>query len=316
MKRAHTLVRRSSARLVVAIAIVLAASSCRTSGGVDEARSFTFGVVSDAQYCDRDAAGTRFYGRSLEKLAAAVEDLNAQDLAFTIHLGDFTDAHEACLDALLPIYDRLAGPHYHVLGNHDFDVAPERQAAIPGKLGLTSRYYDFRRGKTRFVVLDGGDVSLYARPEGSAEHEAAQARLEALKASGAPNAQAWNGAVGDEQLEWLRRTLSEAKAAGEHAIVLCHFPVYPPNAHNLWNDAEVIETLEASGVVIAWINGHNHAGGYAERNGIHYLTVHGMVETEDTNAYAVVRVEADRLEVDGRGREPDRVLPLRTSETP
>ena len=51
------------------------------------------------------------------------------------------------------------------------------------------------------------------------------------------------------------------------------------------------------------------------KNGIHYLTVRGMVETEDTNAYAVVHVSDDRIEIDGRGRQPDQVLVLGAQET-
>ncbi|MGE9293065.1 MAG: LamG-like jellyroll fold domain-containing protein [Puniceicoccales bacterium] len=58
----------------------------------------------------------------------------------------------------------------------------------------------------------------------------------------------------------------------------------------------------------AWINGHNHAGDYAEFEGIHCLTMHGMVETADTTAYAEVEIWSNRLEILGEGREPDRSL--------
>jgi len=272
--------------------------------------------MSDAQYCDRDPAGSRFYGESKEKLAAAVEDLNAQGLAFTIHLGDFIDAHDACLDALLPVYERLSMPHFHALGNHDFDVSAETKSAVPEKLGLKERYYSFVLAGRRFVVLDGGDVSLYARAAGSEERALAEAMLAELKAAGAAQAQGWNGAVGAEQLAWLKRTLSEAYEADEQVIVFCHFPVYPPGAHNLWNDSAVIEALESGGSVVAYINGHNHAGAHAVKNGIHYLTVHGMVETADTTAYAVVHVDATHLEGDGRGRQPDQVLEYGAPDTP
>jgi len=62
--------------------------------------------------------------------------------------------------------------------------------------------------------------------------------------------------------------------------------------------------------------GHDHRGGYAVKNGIHYLTVHGMVETEDSTSYAVVHVDGERLEIDGRGRQPDQVLELGAPDTP
>ncbi len=42
---------------------------------------------------------------------------------------------------------------------------------------------------------------------------------------------------------------------------------------------------------------------------IHHLNFQGMVETVD-NAYAIVHVFADRMEVEGFGREESRTLPL------
>ena len=115
--------------------------------------------------------------------------------------------------------------------------------------------------------------------------------------------------MGPEQLRWLAKTLADAKAAGEKAIVFCHFPVYPPGEHNLWNDTEVVEILEGNGSVVAYINGHNHNGAYGFKKGIHYLTMKGMVDTEETS-YSVIRVFDDRLEVHGRGRQDNYVLEI------
>ncbi len=263
--RTRAPIRRGVVGVALGTVLGLGLAGCGGPVAAGEETRLSFGLLSDAQYCDRAPAGSRFYGESAKKLATCVEDLNAQALAFTIHLGDFIDAHASCLDRLLPIYERLSMPHYQVLGNHDFHVEPEIKGSIPERLGLTARYYDFDRAGVRFVVLDGGDLSLYAHLEGSEGHARAAAKLAGLEAAGAPNAQAWNGGVGPEQLQWLAMTLADAKAAGEKAIVFCHFPVYPPGEHNLWNDTEVVEILEGSGSVVAYINGHNHAGGYAER---------------------------------------------------
>jgi predicted phosphodiesterase len=315
-ERKRAPIKRGLLGFVVGAVLVLGFAGHGGSGDAGEGTRLSFGLLSDVQYCDRAPAGSRFYRESAKKLATCVEDLNGQQLAFTIHLGDFIDAHAACLDQVLPIYERLSMPHLHVLGNHDFQVETELKASIPEKLGLTSRYYDFGRAGMRFVVLDGGDLSLYAHREGSERHAQAAGRLAELEAAGAPNAQGWNGGVGPKQLRWLKTTLADARSAGEKVIAFCHFPVYPPGAHNLWNDTEVVEILEASGSVVAFINGHDHAGGYAVKNGIHYLTVQGMVETESSTAYAVVHVDDERLEVDGRGRQPDQVLEFGAPDTP
>jgi manganese-dependent ADP-ribose/CDP-alcohol diphosphatase len=68
--------------------------------------------------------------------------------------------------------------------------------------------------------------------------------------------------------------------------------------------------MESAGNVIAYFNGHNHEGNFAVKNGISYVDFQGMVETADTNAYSLIRVYKDRLEIDGYGREPDRVIKI------
>ena len=93
-------------------------------------------------------------------------------------------------------------------------------------------------------------------------------------------------------------------------MLYCHFPVYPEgNRHNLWNSSEIIEILEAHSCVRAYINGHNHAGNYGIKAGIHYLTMKGMVDTEETS-YGIIIVKDDRLEINGFGREENRILEI------
>jgi len=272
---------------------------------------FSFGALADIQYCDCDPSGSRYYRNSPEKAAACVEDFNGEDLAFVVQLGDFIDRELVSFDIVLPIYDELGAPHYHVLGNHDFSVAPGEKAQVLGKLGLAKRYYDFAHGGWRFIVLDGNDLSLHGRAEGSEEHAAAKEMLAGVEERGAPNAQTWNGGFSAGQVAWLETTLADASKQGERAILFCHFPVFPENAHNLWNDGEVMALLESHACVAAYINGHNHAGNYGEKSGVHYLTLQGMVETPDTSAYSVIEVHEDQLRVVGHGREPSRTLGLR-----
>lgn len=80
---------------------------------------------------------------------------------------------------------------------------------------------------------------------------------------------------------------------------------------SLWNDIELIELLESYPCVVALFSGHYHSGNYAKKKGIHYLTLQGMVETENSNAYSIVEVYTDHLKVLGFGREPSRILTFR-----
>lgn len=44
---------------------------------------------------------------------------------------------------------------------------------------------------------------------------------------------------------------------------------------------KVLELIGSYRCVKAWLNGHNHAGAYAEYQGIHFITFNGMVDTEE-----------------------------------
>ena len=236
---------------------------------------------------------------------SCVEHYNKMELSFVVHLGDFIDRDFESFDKVVPIYNRLKAPHYHVLGNHDFEVADDKKALVPAKLGLKERYYDFTRKGWRFIAIDGNDVSLYAWPKDDPRTKAAAEYHKSLK----PRPASWNGAVSDKQLKWIETKLQAAEKAKERGMLFCHFPVYPKNGHNLWNAGALTELLARYPCVAAYVNGHNHAGNYGQRDGIHYLTLKGMVDTEQSS-YAVIEVYADRLVVKGFGRETERELPL------
>jgi calcineurin-like phosphoesterase family protein len=269
-------------------------------------QSFSIGLIADCQYRGEPGDGIRKYPISDKKLSECVAHFNSMDLEYVIHLGDFIDKDLSSFDVVGPIYSRLSAPRYHVLGNHDFSVDDEKKDHVPNILGVPSRYYDFSVHKWRFIVLDGNDISFHAYPNESdryreAEHYYADKNISSPK---------WNGALGKSQMDWLEDVLEKANKQGEQVIIFCHFPIYPEDVHNLWNANEVIELVEDYPCVKAYINGHNHAGNYGIREGIHYLTLRGMVDTEETS-YAVMKIRKRRLVVKGFGREQERVLKLK-----
>jgi len=277
-----------------------------------QATEFTFGVVADVQYGDCPSVGSRYYRASLKKLAECVREFNAKKVEFAIQLGDFIEQDFAAFDAVLPIWNRLDMPKYHVLGNHDLSgVQDQQKNAVVAKLGMKSRYYSFKVNGWRFVVLDGNDVSVLGvfPREGNPRYEEGLAMQKRVAKMNKPNTPDWNGGIGSEHIAWLKAELQKASGAGEKVILFSHFPVFPPNVHNLWNEDEVLRVIESNQCVVAYVNGHNHAGNYAERNGVHYLTLKGMCETDET-AYAIVEVHGDHLNLVGYGREPGRILKL------
>jgi len=299
-----------AAALGAVAALPALAAFASSTAMAQDAPIVRFGIVADPQYAPVPPRGSRYYANSLWKLSEAVEAFNGHELDFVVTVGDIIDRHVESFQHILPIYQRLEHPNWYVLGNHDYDVASDYVATVPAFLGMPERYYDRVVNGVRFIVLDGNDLSTFANPEGTPRHEASMAMYEALVAAEAVNAQTWNGGVSDDQLAWLRGRLDAAAEAGEPVVVMGHYPLWPEDMHNLWNYEAVVALLGGYDNVVAYFNGHNHAGHYGTADGIHYVTLEGMVETPAETAYAVVEIHADRLVIDGTGRATDRELPI------
>ena len=305
--------RRVPTPLLVLLLWILAAPGPATDGP-----RFRFGLVADVQYADKPSAGKRRYRESLESLARCVEDWREQPLAFALQLGDLIDGREtpgesaADLARVLALFSALPFPVHHVLGNHCLEVP---RAELYGELELEAPYSSFRRDGLRFVVLDALAVSVCGWPPDSEPYREARRWLDEHPRSDHPNAQTWNGALGKEQLAWLEAELAAAAAEGERALVFSHLPVLAAASseyHLTWDHAAVVDVLLESDAVVAFFSGDDHGGGYAVREGVHFVTLQGMVEADpEENAYAVVEVYADRLELRGTGTVPSRSLPFR-----
>ena len=281
--------------------------------GLNEADApiLRFGVIADPQYARLPPANNRYYELSLQKLETAIGWFNThEDLHFVVTLGDLIDRNWESFDDVLPVYAGLSAPPRFVLGNHDFAVGAERVGEVPGRVGLSRAYYDFAAAGHRFVVVDGGEISLFANQEGSSNRQLAEVRLAAMTAAGEPNARVWNGGISDAQFAWLEATLQRAEDEGERVIIFGHFPVHPFGEHALWDAARFTALVTGFPNVLAYFNGHDHAGNYGVVRGKHFVNFRGMVEGEADNAYARVDVYLDRIEIIGQGVEPSRLLRL------
>ncbi|MES2694087.1 MAG: metallophosphoesterase [Verrucomicrobiota bacterium] len=272
---------------------------------------FEIGLVADAQYADVEPKGTRYYRLGKTRLEEAVEHFNGRDLAFCVHLGDLIDRAWSSFDDMAKPLAASRHRWHQLLGNHDFEVADEFKTQVPGRLGMTANYGTFEHGGFCFVVLDTNDISTYAHIDGTPEKAEAEKLLARVTAEKLPQAKPWNAALGAKQLAWFDRVCGEAKEKGLRVIVLAHHPVHPVDQHLLWNADEVLAVVDRHPHVVAWLNGHNHAGAYGERDGVPFLTMRGMVETADTTAFATARILTDRIVLTGHGREPSREMRLR-----
>jgi manganese-dependent ADP-ribose/CDP-alcohol diphosphatase len=111
-------------------------------------------------------------------------------------------------------------------------------------------------------------------------------------------------------MRWIDARLAQADKAGLKAMLFSHFPLFPENPHDLWNAADVIAMLERHPSAKIWLDGHNHEGNYGLRDGIHYVNLKAMLDTDQT-AYAILDFFPDRVELHGVGRQPSLTLKLR-----
>jgi len=283
------------------------------------ARPVTFGVVADVQYADRDTQGTRRFREAIGKLERAMGAFNRARPAFVLQLGDLFDTtpddpkatrqNLADVAAALP---RLKVPWRHVVGNHCLDAG---RAAFDEAVPLDRWHYSFdvpaNGGGWRFIVLDGNAVSTRDLPEDDPRHVKAREIM-----ADDEDHKPWNGALGDAQHAWLAQQLEAADADGVPVIIACHFPATPQATGGdptitLWDAEAVLERIARHDGVKAYFAGHHHGGGYAEVDGVHHVTFPAICDApQDGNAYALVTLHADRIEIDGTGDVPDRVLAI------
>ncbi len=270
--------------------------------------TYSFGLIADIQYADVEKAGKRDYRSSLGKLSNTVAEFNKHPLSFVVSLGDVIDRDYQSFDKPMAILKQSKAKVHNIIGNHEYSIADEHKPKVKKRLGNKKGYYAFEKGGLLYVVVDGTDLSTMAYAEGSEKHRQGQEAYEKLKADGANNAYTWNGGIGRQQLDWLQKQLQRAAAKNKKVVLFCHWPLIPENGTQLWGNNQVKSLLEASGVVVAWISGHHHAGGYHQESNIHYLTVEGMVEAPVNIAGAIVDVYPDRLEVRGLGEQDSYTL--------
>lgn len=268
---------------------------------------FTFGIIADVQYADIEPAGTRYYRWSLAKLKESVHSFENDSADFIINLGDLIDRDFNSYKPVLDIIESSRLQTFHVTGNHDFSVDPGLKKQIPVIHPSNGGYYSFIYQNYRFIFLNGNEISAYM----STDKEAikyAEDYIISLKDQAQPNAIDWNGGVSSTQLSWFTHELDDAVLKEEKVFIICHFPVFPLNVHNLLNYKEVLSILEQYQNVIAWFNGHNHTGNYGNLKRIHFVTFKGMVDTETLNSYSLVEVYRSRIRIRGYGREKSRIL--------
>ncbi|RXK80014.1 metallophosphoesterase [Chlorobaculum sp. 24CR] len=231
-------------------------------------KTLRFGIVTDIHYNPESETGNE----TQAGLERCIEKWTREGAEFVIQLGDLISREgpeaEADLIAVRDMLARFGGKVYHVAGNHCLAVPPERYKAI---MGLDSLYYTFAQRGTRFIVLDGMDVSAINEPQNEADRHLLEYYRDTVKAP------FYCGAIGAHQLEWLVTELDLALKNEEPVIILSHLPLLEETTDEkhglLWNHEEVVAILSRYPNVRAVLSGHYHSATQAMRGGIEFVVL-------------------------------------------
>lgn len=257
-----------------------------------------FGLIADPQYADTDTEHQRYYRNSLKKLSQAIDILNQQSLDFVVTLGDIVDRYWRDYSRILPLYRKLQHPHLAIIGNHDAQVIQSHLMAQPDILPLPKHYYSLQLAGFRLIIIDGNDISFYCTPANGSDPQQAETLFNHLLRCNAPQAQVWNGALGQQQLRWLKQQLIQAENNEEIPLIFSHYPVAGKNIHNLWNSEQVTNLL-CRHQVRAIFSGHDHRGGYLRINNTDFIIIKGMVEQADPTPFAIAEFNRNHLSLHG-----------------
>lgn len=254
--------------------------SFNTSAGDDEEFQFIHYTDTQNAYWNANVNNEAAYGA--DTLAHAMEV--APDANFALHTGDFVEIAELedeWVDNLdMSQAQNLHLPHAYTPGNHDeytvhggdLDLtAFNEHTNVPVTNDAVSggSYYSYDYNGAHFVVLNTNDNK---ESEDNPEQ----------------------GAIGQEQMEWAKQDIQEARDNGANWIVLAyHKPIYSASYHALQDDdvqvtrEEFAKLADELGVDIV-LQGHDH----------NLTRTKSLVYTADNFSYGEVE-DTEKTEIDG-----------------
>lgn len=238
------------------------------------------GIITDMHHTTKADTLTRKYSASQAKMETFITTMKQEEPDFIIELGDFVDTLAKNTDPaqnLVEIENLFTsfGPHYHVLGNHEFDNLT--RAIVLKSIDNTGipqgqTWYSWDNNGIHFVVLDSDYTQ--ASPHRPYDMNIPEDTFWTWKDTFVP----------PQELEWLKKDLASTSLP---TVVFTHQTLdrVDDQDHNIKNASAVRKIMEDSGRVLAVFSGHDHAGGYANIKGIHYIVMNGNVGVNDQRAW-------------------------------
>ena len=259
------------------------------------------GLIADIQYADVASRGTRYYRNSLKKLKNCVEDLNKKKVQFSLNLGDIVDRNPKDLDSVLFVLKGLQKPIYTTTGNHDYQGITDNQFLYK-KLDMPAEYYAFKQKDWLFIMLNTNEVASYSNVSGTWKQKELTAMVDSIKLAKGVNAEEYNGGISSRQLKWLDSLLAKAQNSHLKVLIFSHHPLDFSSGFTALNSQEILKVITKYNCIKALFAGHHHSGDFGYHSSIPCITLEGMVETSDQNAYGILEIYSNRFEVKGSGR--------------
>ena len=248
----------------------------------------SIGVITDIHYSESEGIGNRCYRDSLSKVRQAVETFNHEKPSFCINLGDLIDNDQTLDDEISNLkavereYAKFNGERHYVLGNHDLAGFSKEQ--FFGICLTKGRYYSFDCVGFHFIILD----ACYNEDES----EYNKGNFDWIETY-----------MPIAEQEWLE---SDLKNTDKRTFIFIHQRLDDENdVHGVKNGFGVRKIIEKSGKVFVVFQGHDHRGGYAFVDGIHYFTFRAIVEGSglENNAYSLIHIDEESVYIEGFGNQ-------------
>lgn len=262
------------------VAIVAGLTLPRKSQAEENVPMVKVGIITDVHHTSKADTPTRKYSAAIPKMENFVAAMKEMKPTFVVEMGDFVDTLAKGTDPAdnLTAIEELftsAGPHYHVLGNHEFDNLTREfvlKSITNTNISQGETYFSWDNDGVHFVVLDA-DYTPKA-PHRPYDMNTPEDSFWTWKDTFVP----------PQELEWLKKDLA---ATSKPTIIFTHQTLdrVDDQDHNIKNASEVRRVFEDSGKVIAVFSGHDHQGGYANIKGIHYVVLNGNVGVNDQRTW-------------------------------
>ena len=220
------------------------------------------GIFTDSHYSSKElTCETRFNNQSLRKIEEAYAYFEKNGCDLVICLGDLIDTEDTVekeienLSLIAKVINKSPLRTVCLMGNHDaFVLTQEEFYSI---LGIEPPKSECIEGRN-LIFLD----ACYSK---SGKHYA-------------PGDWDWR----DIYYPFADELKKELSALSSPTYVFVHQNIDPNirEYHNLFNDEEIFDIIEESGVVKAVFQGHYHPGKESVYNGIRYSALPAMCENE------------------------------------